>query len=313
MRSISQHRRSAAFTLVELLVTIAIIGLLIALLLPAVQAAREAARRIKCTNNLKQIGLAFQNYHDTWQSFPAGGVTFGPCCNSPSFESWTISLLPYLELQPLAAKYDFNQYNEAIQNKFVREQTVKVFSCPSETEPNLLLKPESGPGNTVEYRTGTYRGVGGKSDGSGWWSSYPEYTALPMEWRGVLHVVDGRELTRERIANVTDGTSNTWLTGEYSTKTRPRRRTFWAYTYRSYNRSDCTNQSRTLLNDYEQCASTAGAGLEQACAHGWGSFHPGAINFLLVDGSVRPVSTSIEMNLFADLATISGGESRQVP
>jgi len=308
-----QHRRSAAFTLVELLVTIAIIGLLVALLLPAVQAAREAARRIKCTNNLKQLGLAFQSYHDTWQSFPAGGVTFGPCCNSPSFESWTISLLPYLEQQALSRRYDFQQFNEASQNKFVREEKGLMFSCPSETEPNVLLKPETGPGNTVEYRTGTYRGVGGKSDGTGWWSSYPEYTLLKPEWRGVLHVVDGRELTYERIANVTDGTSNTWLAGEYSTKSHPRRRTFWAYTYRSYNRSDCVAQSRTLINDYDRCASIAGSGLEQACAHGWGSFHPGAINFLLVDGSVRPVSTTIEMNLFADLATIEGGEPRQVP
>ncbi|WP_238397562.1 DUF1559 domain-containing protein [Anatilimnocola aggregata] len=293
--------------------TIAIIGLLIALLLPAVQAAREAARRIQCTNNLKQLGLAFQNYHDTWQKFPAGGISYGLCCNTPSYESWTISLLPYLEQQPLAARYNFNAYNEAPENKFVREHKTQNYTCPSELEPNILLKPESGPGNTMEYRTGTYRGVGGKSDGTGWWSIYQDYVTLPMDWRGVLHVVDGRELTYEGIANVTDGTSNTWLVGEYSTKSTPRRRTFWAYTYRSYNRSDCTNQPRTLWNDYTRCVTQGGPGMELACAHGWGSFHPGIINFLLVDGSVRPVQTNIDMNIFADVATISGGENRQVP
>jgi prepilin-type N-terminal cleavage/methylation domain-containing protein len=308
------RRRAAAFTLVELLVTIAIIGVLVALLLPAVQAAREAARRISCSNNQKQIGLAFQNYHDTWLKFPPGGVTFGLCCNSPSYESWTILLLPHLENSNLQGQYDFTQNNEAAANKVVRETKNNVFSCPSEPILGQLLKPESGPGNTLEYRTGSYRGVGGKSDGSGWWDSYPQYQSLPLEWRGVLHLVDGRgDLNCEKIANVTDGTSNTWLMGEYSTRTRARRKTFWAYSYGSYNRSDCVAQSRTLLNDYDRCAAIAGAGLEQACNRGWGSFHDGVIQFLLVDGSVRPVSTNIDMNLFADIASIGGGEMRQVP
>lgn len=308
------RRRAAAFTLVELLVTIAIIGVLVALLLPAVQAAREAARRISCSNNLKQVGLGFQNYHDTCLSFPPGGVTLGACCNSPSFESWPILLLPYLENNNLAQQYDFKQTNEAPENEVFRETRNNLFSCPSEPQPGQLLKPESGPGNTLEYRTGSYRGVGGKSDGSGWWDSYPQYQTLPLEWRGVLHLVDGRGvLTCEKIANVTDGTSNTWLVGEYSTRTRPRRKTFWAYSYGSYNRSDCVAQSRTLLNDYDRCAAIAGPGLEQACNRGWGSFHDGVIQFLLVDGSVRPLSTNVDMSIFADLATIGGGEARQVP
>jgi prepilin-type N-terminal cleavage/methylation domain-containing protein len=312
--SFLSHRRAAAFTLVELLVTIAIIGVLVALLLPAVQAAREAARRISCSNNLKQIGLSFQNYHDTWHYFPPGGVTFGPCCNSPSYESWPILLLPYMENNNLSVQYDFTQNNEAAINKVVRETKNNVFACASEPLTPQLLKPESGPGNTMEYRTASYRGVGGKSDGTGWWDSYPQYTSLPLEWRGVLHLVDGRgDLNCEKIATVTDGTSNTWLVGEYSTSTRPRRKTFWAYSYGSYNRSDCVAQSRTLLNDYDRCASISGPGLEQACNRGWGSFHPGVIQFLLVDGSVRPVSTTIDMGLFADLASIGGGESRQVP
>ena len=100
------------FTLVELLVVIAIIGVLVALLLPAVQSAREAARRSACQNNLKQIGLALHNYHDTFLYFPPGGITLGGCCATPSYTSWSISILPFLEQTPLADKYVYNNFNE---------------------------------------------------------------------------------------------------------------------------------------------------------------------------------------------------------
>src|SRR4026209_155940 len=85
------------FTLIELLVVIAIIGILIALLLPAVQKVREAANRAKCGSNLKQIGIAILNYHDQHGPFPNGGITEGYCCGTKSKDTWTISILPYLE------------------------------------------------------------------------------------------------------------------------------------------------------------------------------------------------------------------------
>ena len=91
------RRMRQGFTLIELLVVIAIISILIALLLPAVQQARESARRSQCQNNLKQIGLALHNYHDNNRMFPPGGTTLGRCCNTPSGITWTISLLPYLD------------------------------------------------------------------------------------------------------------------------------------------------------------------------------------------------------------------------
>lgn len=95
-----------AFSLVELLVVIAIIGILVALLLPAVQAAREAARRTHCINNLHQIGLAMHNYESSHGSLPPGGVMEGPCCHTKSRTNWAIEILPFLEEQGLYNKYD---------------------------------------------------------------------------------------------------------------------------------------------------------------------------------------------------------------
>lgn len=307
-------RSSSGFTLVELLVVIAIIGVLVALLLPAVQSAREAARRMSCGNNLKQIGIAMHNYHDTIRVFPPGGITLGGCCSTPSYTSWTIAILPFMELGTLEAQYNHAFLNEDTQNKFVREQFVAAYLCPSEAEGRKLQVPESGPGQerNIAYATGSYRGMGGRSDGSGWWDNR-QHSTLKREWKGVLHTIDGQGLECENFGTITDGTSNTWMVGEYTTKSRVRRRTHWAYSYASYNKSDAVAESRTLLNDYDRCVAIGGAGADNACKRGWGSFHPGGIQFVLCDGSVRNVTKTINMTLFVELATIAGGEAAQLP
>lgn len=308
--------RSAGFTLVELLVVIAIIGILIALLLPAVQAAREAARRMHCGNSLRQIGLALHNYHQALGTFPPGGITEGPCCSTKSLTSWAISILPYLEQEALYEQYDMNEYNEDPKNAEVREAQVTVYCCPSEQGTDNLAIPESGPAaGSVQYRRGSYRCMTGRSDGSGWWDA-DSNGSFPLEWRGVMHQVAdrnvGRKLSTERIANVKDGTSNTLAVGEMGSKTHQSRRTYWAYTYTSYNASAAVPQSRILLVDYDRCVEVDGAGGANPCKRGWGSFHPQGLQFVFCDGSVRMLPTTIDIELFCQLATIDGGELAQL-
>jgi hypothetical protein len=322
-----------------LLVVIAIIGVLVALLLPAVQAAREAARRSSCGNNLKQIGLALHNYHDSFLGFPAGNVTLGNCCGHCSRITWTIDILPYIEQKPLYDRYDRNAFSSNLScgdshpnNRFVREQPVKTYECPS--DPNIrlgLVEPGSGPGNDLNilYRVSSYRAVSGFSGFTGrvfWDTCEPglinalpsPYTGrLPGEWKGVLHSV-GRPGSPcfhgepERMATVVDGTSNTLLVGEYYNKDVVRRTSFWAYGYTSYNSSSISDQSRTLNFSYNAC-NTGGPGGDNPCKRGFGSGHPGVIQFVMTDASIKQISFNVDTRLLAAMATIQGGESATVP
>ena len=297
------------FTLVELLVVITIIGILIALLLPAVQAAREAARRLQCANHLKQMALALHNYHAAVGTFPPGGITEVEW-NQKSLVSWPISILPYLEQQALFDRYDTNAYNEDAVNQPVREALVSVYMCPSDADARQLGLPASGPGGSLQYRRGSYRGMSGRSNGTAFWITPVN---LPLGWRGVLYSVGTTNLGPVSFADIRDGSSNTLMVGEMVTRTSPRRGTFWAYTYACYNISSATPQSRIMLGDYDKCVAVGGTGDDGPCKLGWGSFHPGGLHFALADGSVRFLSESIDMELFCDLSSIAGGEPVQVP
>ncbi|TWT33042.1 Type II secretion system protein G precursor [Blastopirellula retiformator] len=132
--SIFRSRRPG-FTLVELLVVIAIIGVLIALLLPAVQQAREAARRMHCSNNLKQIALAMHVYNDVHNTFPIGTCQHnsGGIVNSRGFMGWAIAILPYVEQQNLYDLYDHSVDSLSSRNQAVRETSLAAYNCPSDT------------------------------------------------------------------------------------------------------------------------------------------------------------------------------------
>jgi len=314
-------RRTSGFTLVELLVVIAIIGILVSLLLPAVQSARESARRAECSNNLKQIGLAIHEYLETVRTFPPGGITEGPCCSTKSRTSWAISILPNLEQQALYDRYDMNAFNEDPQNAFVRESLVSAYICPSEIDVRRTDQPESGPGYNLQYHRGSYRGNSGRSIQGGGVYAWDGPTGAansisqhqPGNWRGPLYAIGHHEFSTVTDGEVRDGFSNTLLVGEMASVTHPRRRTFWAYSYTSYNKSSVVAQSRVILGDYDRCVSIGGVGGSNPCKRGWGSYHPSGFQFVLCDGSVHFINDTIDINLLADLATIAGREPSQLP
>jgi prepilin-type N-terminal cleavage/methylation domain-containing protein/prepilin-type processing-associated H-X9-DG protein len=320
-------RHHRAFTLIELLVVVAIIGVLVGLLLPAVQAARESARRMHCANNLKQVGLALQSFHEAHEAFPAGNFaqTAGVCPGSqrpgidaPSEDraNWMISILSYLEEKGLYEAYDQTTYNEARENGRVRERSVATYLCPSDVAADEPIVPALGPasefGLNVPYMPGSYRGAAGRSDGQRFldWSLDVSY---PRRWRGPLHVVGVLGFVAESLATIEDGSSNTLMVGESTTRTGLPYRTLWAYSYAFYSLSSTTPQARTLWADYDRCRSAGGDGLSLPCRRGWGSLHAGGLNFLLCDGAVRFIDRGIDVRLFADLGTIAGRESARLP
>jgi prepilin-type N-terminal cleavage/methylation domain-containing protein/prepilin-type processing-associated H-X9-DG protein len=328
-------RRRSAFTLIELLVVIAIIAILIGLLLPAVQKVRDAAARMQCQNNLKQIALACHNYHDVNGKLPAGSIYQLVGGKWNYYDTWTVAILPFIEQQNL-----FNFYNQALPNAIpdatspgtatVRQSLVKTYVCPADPNPFMPLTPESGPGGSLSkvplYMPGSYRCVAGADWGGQDWGQDqggPNENwddATQIGWliqlyggdRGPLHSTNPTVgAGPERFATITDGTSNTLMVGEYVTRTHPSRRTFWAYAYTSYNESCVTfAQSRTLIPDYDLCNKTPPGGTNQ-CKRAWGSLHTANImNFAFCDGSVHSITPAIDINVVLPaLATIQGGET----
>jgi prepilin-type N-terminal cleavage/methylation domain-containing protein len=331
--------RPRAFTLVELLVVIAIIGILVALLLPAVQAAREAARRTHCSNNLKQIGLAAQNYHGTRKTFPPGSLIELVGRDEPSKTGWSIELLPYMEEPALYALFNPKVSIGDPLNQLLRESPAPAFTCPSDL-PGALLVPESGPeGGWASLRgqrqfyTGSYRGNAGRvheyalpggppvtpTTYPTWYLAEDVRTAagqwlIPNGWRGPLHATGLLGLKPESISKITDGTSKTLMVGENTSITRPERRSFWAYTWGGYAMSQAWNSPDNFSADFEACAAKyTGEKPARMCHSRWYSFHPSTVNFVRCDGSVTGVNQDIDLGVFGGLCSIAGEELNQEP
>ncbi len=251
--------RSAGFTLVELLVVIAIIGILIAMLLPAIQAAREAARRTQCSDNLKNLGLACNTYEGTKKFLPPGkmdhAANSGDACDVDEYSNWALEILPFMDEIPLFRQYHFDKPNEDASNLPVLQSPCQLQVCPSDPNPPSLQVPEVLGGSTT-YMTGSYRGVAGRgwyvqaNPAEAYWDS-PKATAgndrMSANDRGALPVVvtangqigGGRSnctmsilsSSPVKMKQITDGTSKSLLIGEYTTATQPApnsRSAFWA-------------------------------------------------------------------------------------
>jgi prepilin-type N-terminal cleavage/methylation domain-containing protein/prepilin-type processing-associated H-X9-DG protein len=315
----SAQRPRSGFTLIELLVVIAIIGVLIALLLPAVQKVREAALNLQCRNNLKQIGLGLHNFENTNGKFPDGSYCTG---TNNCYQDWAISILPYVEQQNLFVEFSPTTLAED-QPASAREYLVKLFVCPSDTSSYQAIIPYAGPALSKQrpFMPGTYKAVEGVTEhpnmlADHYWDRYDNTTQLlgasgATRYRGVLHTsVPDRGFGAERVSDITDGLSNTIMVGEYCTLTADVHRGFWAYSYWEWNQSSVSwNKPYTLLPSYDQCAALDPSGDKSPCKRGWSSLHTGGINFLLCDGSVRILRRTIDMVTLAELATIAEGVS----
>ena len=342
--------KSPGFTLIELLVVIAIIAILIGLLLPAVQKIRDAANRMSCSNNLKQIGLGLHNHHDTVGTLPPGGMQTGRN-GQPCYTNWAIETLPYIEHDNLYKRYRQDLLNEHSINNAVGRERVKTYECPADHLRGRLEQPRTGPGSGLQWMHGSYRAVSGRSGaiGRAFWDTFednfwPPNWQMDQAWRGALHGTatayngvpaqnatgtNGSPLSQmggpESLSSITDGLSNTLMVGEWTSRAgvvpsgfddagtqATRRATFWAYTYASYNQSSVSTESRVLNNDYVKCVTTAGQGLSNPCKRSFGSNHTGGMNFVFCDGSVKFIRYAVDINLLAFMATISGGEIADV-
>ncbi|HZN33735.1 MAG TPA: DUF1559 domain-containing protein [Pirellulaceae bacterium] len=337
-------RGRGGFTLVELLVVIAIIGVLVALLLPAVQAAREAARRIQCTNNLKQLALAILNYHDVHNVFPPGHIEDPRAYaqNQASSDSvsnlsnWGIMTLPFIEQQALFDRYNNNVNNGdrdaaawAIQ-KNVHEARVAAHLCPSDPRRGRLTTVSWVPLLGTRYRATSYRAIAGganveaaavgNTDGAQMNWSYCSWVRTSSaignvngKYVGAFPCVtsmDGIPAKAQALRNVVDGTSNTIILGETHWDERDvgNHNAFFSVSYPNINHAMFYPVAATYIQNYDTCRTYSGIYGKYPCTNGWPSFHPGGRNWGRADGSVSVTSHTADLLILNGMMTLGGGE-----
>jgi prepilin-type N-terminal cleavage/methylation domain-containing protein/prepilin-type processing-associated H-X9-DG protein len=338
--------RRAAFTLIELLVVIAIIAVLIGLLLPAVQKVREAANRMKCSNNLKQLGLAVHNYEGVYGAFPIGqemmpGLTY-------TRATFFIRLLPFIEQDNLYTKWDFTTPAANVTaNPDTSRAAARVptLLCPSDSfkeNPYQLPGPASAfpgqtsPGAVPGYYSGTsYAGNYGQG------SYYVRFSQFAIKPNGIffltgsdaslagppgLHALadSHRNLGSVRIGDIPDGTSSTLMIGEkyhrdefFDTWTsahsglKMHQVSAWAWAGGMKGPAHIFCSSAVPLNKtvsfYTSTPNDIAA--QDRRFNGWGSGHSGGVNFVMCDGSVRFIRDSIDLTTLSRLTTRAGGET----
>ena len=323
--------RRSGFTLIELLVVIAIIAILIGLLVPAVQKVRDAAARAQCQNNLKQIGLAIHNYHDTNKKFPPGASadklpwkTPSTAPDAPWGSSWMVHILAFIEQSAVRGKWLFSGqsgWQNANNNALIKGLTIPSYRCPSTVLPELNPYSTTLPGSGgVGIMYTTYVAIAGSATDVG----VLTYGTNIISSQGVMY-----HNSSVRMLEITDGTSNTIMVGEQGNHLRDANnniilgRNFgggqvavtcagpdgWIQGCEvnlpsNRNRSDVVYNCATIRYPINQIGMTLGAG---GCSDNVGnniplsSMHTGGCNLLFADGSVRfwPSSTSLPTLSFA--------------
>jgi prepilin-type N-terminal cleavage/methylation domain-containing protein/prepilin-type processing-associated H-X9-DG protein len=326
----SNCRRWSGFTLVELLVVIAIIGILVALLLPAVQAAREAARRMQCSNNLKQLGLALHNYESTFKKLPPGwiaseglmhtGAATGTGTDGWGSWGWPAFLLKFIEQSNVSDT--LNVGNTDMRNALdtpalltLMQTKLPSFRCPSDVAPVLNDKrPITGFANQARLlATSNY--VGWNSGSWGWIPG----TGAPQERLGIFSMN-----SQTRFGDVTDGLANTFAVGEraYKNATTPSGNQIACGAALIYGNRWGTHRENSRRNPVFGNTNTLGLGEghinstltgdptnpglnnNSICARGAFSYHPGGAQFALADGSVHFISQTIDWRPDIDVNSV---------
>jgi prepilin-type N-terminal cleavage/methylation domain-containing protein len=301
------------FTLIELLVVIAIIAILIGLLLPAVQKVREAAARMKCQNNLKQLGLGVHSYHDTYSRFIPAGSTV-------TWLSWHVGILPYIEQTALFNKVSQTAGNYITIGKYdiPVNNRVATFLCPSQTEAERMILAPTPPhnvnlpeviNNQPPYTT-HYYGVGGPAGvnpitAGNYIYEINDPTHGRMGKQGMFQRTD-----TVKLENITDGTSNTLMVGEMSWSPGPITPTNIAGTrFRGWARG-CDDPTITQVCGGIKTISNAINAYSNTLFNEmpFGSQHTGGTSFAMGDASVRFLNASININTYRAAASYNGGE-----
>jgi len=293
-------RPPAGFTLVELLVVITIIGILIALLLPAVQAAREAARRMQCSNNLKQIGIAMHNYHQMHDVLPLCN-TYGrgyPDDNGMR-RSWTVPLLPFLEQNAVYEQMDQSISGIEEPNLSLIQENLSVVLCPSD---RAAAKPRTRAdmASSLTLALTCYAASVGDHfndvpDGLGYPPRYGNSSFDATTTRGVI----SRKCWSAAFAEIRDGLSNTFCVGEVIPE--------WCL-WQDWGHQSFATTGQPINHRNHDFASGTLAPTDHFNCISFRSFHPGGAQFLLCDGSVHFVSDTIDYATYRALASRSGGE-----
>ncbi len=328
--SFTPASRRRGFTLIELLVVIAIIAILIALLLPAVQQAREAARRTQCKNNIKQIGLATHNFHDTFNYLPAAcrqwdiaaatqyardyaaDIAAGNDGSSvprptDAYNTGFIDILPFLEKDDVARRWDptltrsstVDSDGDGYTNAMLQQMIIPTLLCPTMTLPTGPL------GNTENRAPASYIWSSGTPDAQQYAYGTPTKpksngAVVPVYQRGIYNeAAYGPNHKETKLRDITDGTSNTFMVGETDFMPQGVPSTSygaaWAWGYMFYS----TGSTYIRFNKHDNTTVPYGAFRSQ---------HAGGGHFAMCDGGVKFFSESIDYNLYQSLSTRAGGE-----